>query len=160
VKKSFNIQDNHSTSQVQTPWNQANAPLLQRDKESDLKHPSLVDLIRTNKTNKLPCFVDRLWLALLHCFSICFHFECGHSFACSYVLIPHSKIYCQTSLDFFNSCLQWSPHSFFIHWFLEAFIWALHSICFWHILLLVLWEIAFSIVFLTKNPLQLKIWWV
>jgi hypothetical protein len=87
---------------------------------------------KQNKTNKLPCFIDRLWLGLLHCFSVCFHFECGHSFACSYVFIPHSKIYCQTSLDFFYSCLQWSPPSFFIHRFSQAFIWALHSstICF------------------------------
>jgi hypothetical protein len=69
-------------------------------------------------------------------------------------LIPHSKIYCQTFWDFFYSCLQWSPPSFFIHWFSKAFIWALHSICFQLSLLLVLWEIAFRIVFLTRNPLQ------
>jgi hypothetical protein len=33
---------------------------FQRDQEHDLKHPSLVDLISTNKTktNKLPSFMD------------------------------------------------------------------------------------------------------
>jgi hypothetical protein len=35
---------------------------FQRDQEHDLKHPGSVDLIGTkqNKTNKLPCFMDRL----------------------------------------------------------------------------------------------------
>jgi len=53
VKKSFNIQERTSTPQVQTPWNQADAP----------QHPGSVDLITTkqNKTkqNKLPSFIDR-----------------------------------------------------------------------------------------------------
>jgi len=31
-----------------------------RDQECNLKHPGLVDLISTNKTNKLPSFIDRL----------------------------------------------------------------------------------------------------
>jgi hypothetical protein len=30
-----------------------------RDQECNLKHPSSVDLISTNKTNKLPSFIDR-----------------------------------------------------------------------------------------------------
>jgi hypothetical protein len=50
--------------QVQTPWNRANAPppslrAFQRDQERDLKHPGSVDLISTNKINKLPSFIDR-----------------------------------------------------------------------------------------------------
>ncbi len=41
MKKSFNIQERTSTPQVQTPWNQADAP----------QHPGSVDLI-TTKQNK------------------------------------------------------------------------------------------------------------
>jgi hypothetical protein len=40
---------------------------FQRDQELDLKHPSLVDLISTNKTkqtNKLPSFIDRLFVII------------------------------------------------------------------------------------------------
>ncbi len=33
---------------------------LQRDQECNLKHPCSVDLISSNKTNKLPPFIDRL----------------------------------------------------------------------------------------------------
>jgi hypothetical protein len=33
---------------------------FQRDQEHHLKHPGLVDLISTNKTNKQPSFTDRL----------------------------------------------------------------------------------------------------
>jgi len=33
---------------------------FQRDQECDLKHPCWVDLISSNKTNKLPFFIDRL----------------------------------------------------------------------------------------------------
>jgi hypothetical protein len=32
---------------------------FQRDQERDLKHPGSVDLIGTNKTNKLAFFIDR-----------------------------------------------------------------------------------------------------
>jgi hypothetical protein len=50
--------------QVQTTWNQANAPLF-----SILQHPGSVDLITTeqNKTkqNKLPSFIDRFLLIKL-----------------------------------------------------------------------------------------------
>jgi hypothetical protein len=52
--------------QVQTPWNQVDAPLLLlENQERHLKHPSSVSLIciKQNKTNKQPCFIDRLvWL--------------------------------------------------------------------------------------------------
>ncbi len=44
--------------QVQTSWNQ-------RHQEQDLKHPNSVDLI-TTKQNKLPSFIDRLFLAYPH----------------------------------------------------------------------------------------------
>jgi len=33
---------------------------FQRDQGHDVEHPDLVDLINTNKTNKLPSFIDRL----------------------------------------------------------------------------------------------------
>ncbi len=47
--------------------NQANAPLLlesfpKRRRMCDLKHPSSVDLITTNKTNKLPSFIDKYFV--------------------------------------------------------------------------------------------------
>jgi hypothetical protein len=32
---------------------------FQRDEEHYLKHPGSVDLMGTNKTNKLPSFIDR-----------------------------------------------------------------------------------------------------
>jgi hypothetical protein len=48
---------------VQMSLNQAHAPLLerafQRDQECVLKHPNLVCLISTNKTNKQPSFIDK-----------------------------------------------------------------------------------------------------
>jgi len=50
-----------STLQVQTPWNQVDAPLLKRDQKCDLKQPSSVDLISTNETkqNKWTTFLHR-----------------------------------------------------------------------------------------------------
>ncbi len=59
MKISFNIQE----PQVQTPWNQAHAPLLVKrfpktTQENNLKHPASVDLINT-KQNKLPSFINR-----------------------------------------------------------------------------------------------------
>jgi len=51
-----------STQHVQTPWNQANAPLLERaferDEEHNLKHPSSVDPVST-KQNKQTTFLHR-----------------------------------------------------------------------------------------------------
>jgi hypothetical protein len=48
--------------QVQTPWNQANAPLLQRafqrDQERNLKHPNSMDLI-SRKQNKQTTLLHR-----------------------------------------------------------------------------------------------------
>jgi hypothetical protein len=62
VKKSFNIQEllhykskRHETKLMRPSSSRA----FQRDQESDLKHPSLVDLIGTNKTNKQPSFINR-----------------------------------------------------------------------------------------------------
>ncbi len=52
-----------STSQVQTkPLHPSSSRAFQRDQEHDLKHPRSVDLIATNKTNKLPCFIDRFYI--------------------------------------------------------------------------------------------------
>jgi hypothetical protein len=52
--------------QVQTSWNQPSPCTpshreLSNDQKRYLKHPSSVDLISTNKTNKLPSFIDRCW---------------------------------------------------------------------------------------------------
>ncbi len=64
MKKSFNIQEllhhkskPHGTKQMHPSSSRA----FQRDQECDLKHPGSMDLISTkqNKTNKLPCFIDR-----------------------------------------------------------------------------------------------------
>jgi hypothetical protein len=69
VKKSFNIQEplhrkskRHETKQMHP----SSSGAFQRDQERDLKHPGLVDVISTkqNKTNKLPCFIDRYTIIL------------------------------------------------------------------------------------------------
>ncbi len=64
MKKSFNIQELFAW-QVQMPQNQANAPLppLELSKKTENTIWSIpvwwISLVQ-NKTNKLPCFIDRL----------------------------------------------------------------------------------------------------
>jgi hypothetical protein len=62
VKNSFNFQELlHSRSKCHgtKPMHPSSSRAFQRDQEHDLKHPSLVHLMGTNKTNKVPCFIDR-----------------------------------------------------------------------------------------------------
>jgi len=61
VKKSFNIQELlQRPNAIETkPMHPFSSRAFQRDQERDLKDPGLVDLISTNKTNKLPSFIDR-----------------------------------------------------------------------------------------------------
>jgi hypothetical protein len=62
VKKSFNIQEllqGKSKCHKTKPMHPSSSRAFQRDQERDLKHPGSVDLISTNKTNKLPSFIDR-----------------------------------------------------------------------------------------------------
>ncbi len=86
----FNFQwKNHSilknfTQEVQTSWNQANAPLLiesfPKIPRTRLKCPGLLDLIVT-KQNNLPCFRDRyIWCLLWVDISVL----CG--------FVPHSSV--------------------------------------------------------------------
>ncbi len=62
MNKSFNIQEllrykskHHGTKLMHPSYLRA----FQKDQEHDLRHPGLVDLISTNKTNKLPSFIDK-----------------------------------------------------------------------------------------------------
>ncbi len=62
VKKSFNIQKllhRKSKRHGTKPMHPSSSRAFQRDQECNLKHPSSVDLISTNKTNKLPSFIDK-----------------------------------------------------------------------------------------------------
>jgi hypothetical protein len=55
VKKSFNIQKllhHKSKHHVTKPMHPSSSTAFQRHQEHDLKHPSLMDLIRTNKTKE------------------------------------------------------------------------------------------------------------
>jgi hypothetical protein len=55
VKKSFNIQEllhRKSKRHETKPMHPSSSRAFQRDQECDLKHPSLVDLIGTNKTKQ------------------------------------------------------------------------------------------------------------
>ncbi len=73
-----------STPKVQTPWNQADAPLLL---ESFPKRPRTRSeasqfggshKYKQNKTNKLPCFIDRSWslsfIGILKFLTGCYNF--------------------------------------------------------------------------------------
>ncbi len=55
MKKSFNIQEVLHETKLMQPSMRA----FQRDQEHNLKHPGSVDLISTNKTNKLLTFIDK-----------------------------------------------------------------------------------------------------
>jgi hypothetical protein len=70
VKKSFNIQEllhRKSKRHETRPMHPASLKAFQRDQECDLKHPGSVNLIRINKTNKLPSFIDRCYVVSLDC---------------------------------------------------------------------------------------------
>jgi hypothetical protein len=68
VKILFNIQEflhRKSKRHGTKPMHPFSSRAFQREQERDLRHPGSVDLIGTNKikqnkTNKLPCFIDRL----------------------------------------------------------------------------------------------------
>jgi hypothetical protein len=62
MKKSFNIQEflHHKSKRHETKlMHPSSSRAFQSDQERNLKHPSSMDLIVLNKTNKLPSFIDR-----------------------------------------------------------------------------------------------------
>ncbi len=68
MKKSFNIQEclHYKSKHHETkPMHMFSLRAFQRNQECNLKHPSLVDLMSTNKTNKSPCFIDRFYAQLV-----------------------------------------------------------------------------------------------
>jgi len=63
MKKSFNIQKTFAL-QVQTPWNQANAPLLLKSfpkRPRTQSEASQFSASHQYNINKLLCFIDRFW---------------------------------------------------------------------------------------------------
>jgi hypothetical protein len=64
VKKLFNSQEllHHKSKCHETKlMHPSSVTAFKRDQEHNLKHPGSVHLISTNKTKKLPCFIDRFF---------------------------------------------------------------------------------------------------
>ncbi len=119
MKKSFNIQEllhkskHHETKPMHLSFSRA----FQRDQECNLKHPSSMDIISTNKTNKLPSCIDRLvWPVTLAqvlprfqlifpsktwFFGIYLNFQWEKSLLNQYLSLSESKSY---QINFIKSC--------------------------------------------------------